>query len=53
MAFWAVLTSLTGRSDEKLSPDLLRCRGKLIGGDLDADDEGSKHNTRTLAITTP
>jgi hypothetical protein len=26
--------------DEGLSADLLRDRGKLIGGDLDVDDEG-------------
>jgi hypothetical protein len=28
--------------DEKLGPDLLRCRGKSIGGDLDIDDKGSE-----------
>jgi hypothetical protein len=28
--------------DDKLSPNLLRGRGKSIGGDLDIDDEGSE-----------
>jgi hypothetical protein len=28
--------------DSRMSPDLLRGTGKLIGGDLDGDDEGSK-----------
>jgi hypothetical protein len=31
-----------------LSPDLLRGRGKLIGGDLDADDKGSEQNIEPL-----
>jgi hypothetical protein len=28
--------------DERLGPDLLRGRGKSIGGDLDVDKEGSE-----------
>jgi hypothetical protein len=28
--------------DSRMSPDLLRGMGKLIGGDLDVDDEGSE-----------
>jgi hypothetical protein len=28
--------------DERLDPDLLRGRGKLIDGDLDVDEEGSE-----------
>jgi hypothetical protein len=36
------------KGDGRLSPDLLRGRGKLIGGDLDIDDEGSKHNINPL-----
>jgi hypothetical protein len=35
-----------------LDPNLLRVRGKSIGGDLNNDDEGSESNERTLAITT-
>jgi hypothetical protein len=30
------------RSDSRMSPDLPRGMGKLIGGDLDVDDEGSE-----------
>jgi hypothetical protein len=29
-------------SDSRMSPDLLRCTGKSIGGDLNVDDEGSE-----------
>jgi hypothetical protein len=39
--------------NERLSPDLLRGRGKSIGGELDVDEEGSKQIERNLAITTP
>jgi hypothetical protein len=31
-----------------LSPDLLRCRCKLIGRDTNIDNEGSKHNIEIL-----
>jgi hypothetical protein len=31
-----------------MGPDLLRDRGKSIGGDLDIDDEGSKQNVKPL-----
>jgi hypothetical protein len=31
-----------------LSPDLLKGRGKSIGGDLDIDDKGSEHNVEPL-----
>jgi hypothetical protein len=31
-----------------LSHDLLRGRGKLIGGDLDVDEEGLEHNVEPL-----
>jgi hypothetical protein len=34
--------------DEGSSPDLLRGSGKLIGGDLDIDDEGSEWNVKLL-----
>jgi hypothetical protein len=34
--------------DEKLSSDLSRGRGKLIGGDLNVDEEGSKQNIKPL-----
>jgi hypothetical protein len=30
--------------DSRMSPDLPRGMGKLIGGDLDVDDEGSKQH---------
>jgi hypothetical protein len=36
-----------------LVPDVPRGRGKLIDGDLDVDEEGSKQNDQNLAITTP
>jgi hypothetical protein len=36
------------RTDERLGPDLLRGRGKLIGGDLDIDDEGFEQNFEPL-----
>jgi hypothetical protein len=29
-------------TDSRMSPDLPRCMGKSIGGDLEIDDEGSK-----------
>jgi hypothetical protein len=29
-------------SDERLVPDLPRCRGRLIGGDLDVDEEDTE-----------
>jgi hypothetical protein len=32
----------------RLGPDLLRGRGKSIGGDLDVDDEGSEQNFNLL-----
>jgi hypothetical protein len=35
-------------SDDRLNPDLLRGRGKSIGGDLDIDDEGSEQNFKPL-----
>jgi hypothetical protein len=35
-------------SDERLSPNLLRGRGKSIGGELDGDDEGSEQNVKPL-----
>jgi hypothetical protein len=35
-------TGLRGPGDSRMSPDLLRGMGKLIGGDLDVDDEGSE-----------
>jgi hypothetical protein len=35
-------------TDERLGPDLSRGRGKLNGGDLDVDDEGSKDNFEPL-----
>jgi hypothetical protein len=35
-------------ADERLSPDLLRGRGKSIGGDLNVDDEGSEQNFEPL-----
>jgi hypothetical protein len=31
-------------SDSRMSPDLSRGTGKLIGGDLDVDDEGSEQH---------
>jgi hypothetical protein len=31
-----------------LSPDLLRGKGKSIGGDIDIDDEGSEQNMEPL-----
>jgi hypothetical protein len=34
--------------DERLVSDLPRDRGKLIVGDLDVDDKGSKHNFKLL-----
>jgi hypothetical protein len=34
--------------DEKLSSDPPRGRGKLIGGDLNVDEEGSKQNIKPL-----
>jgi hypothetical protein len=34
--------------DERLGPDLQRGSGKLIGGDLDVDDEGSEQNFEPL-----
>jgi hypothetical protein len=33
---------------DRLHPDLLRGRGKSIGGDLDVDDEGSEQNVEPL-----
>jgi hypothetical protein len=36
--------------DERLSLDLLRGRGKSIGGELDIDDEGSEHNIEPLQL---
>jgi hypothetical protein len=30
--------------DERLGPNLLRDRGKSIGGDINVDDEGSEQN---------
>jgi hypothetical protein len=33
-----------GRHDSRMSLDLLRGTGKLIGGDLDVDDEGFKQH---------
>jgi hypothetical protein len=38
----------TDAPDERLSPNLLRGRGKSIGGDLDVDDEGSEQNVEPL-----
>jgi hypothetical protein len=40
-------------TDERLSPDLLRGRGKSNGGDLNIDDEGSEQNEQTLVVITP
>jgi hypothetical protein len=34
--------------DERLGPDLPRCRGKSIGEDLNIDDEGSEQNFEPL-----
>jgi hypothetical protein len=34
--------------DEGLVPDLLRGRGRLVGGDLDIGEEGSEHTIVTL-----
>jgi hypothetical protein len=34
--------------DERLGSDLQRGSGKLIGGDLDIDDEGSEQNFEPL-----
>jgi hypothetical protein len=34
---------------EGLDPDLSRCRGKSIGGDLDVDDECSKQNFEPMS----
>jgi hypothetical protein len=34
--------------NERLSPKLLKGRGKLIGGDLYIDDEGSELNVELL-----
>jgi hypothetical protein len=34
--------------DDRLVPDLLRGRGRSIGGDLDVDDEGSEQNFEPL-----
>jgi hypothetical protein len=34
--------------DERLSLNLLRDRGKSIGGDLDVDDECSQQNVKPL-----
>jgi hypothetical protein len=39
---------LLSQPDERLCPDLLRGRCKLICGDLDVHDEGSKHNFKPL-----
>jgi hypothetical protein len=33
---------IVAEHEEKLVPDLLRDRGKSIGGDLDIDEEGSE-----------
>jgi hypothetical protein len=33
-----------------MNPDLLRGTGKLIGGDLDIDDEGSEQNFEPLQL---
>jgi hypothetical protein len=34
--------------DKRLGPDVLRGRGKSIGGDLDVDDEGSEHDFKPM-----
>jgi hypothetical protein len=34
--------------DERLGPNLPRGRGKLIGGDIDVDDESSEQNVEPL-----
>jgi hypothetical protein len=39
--------------DERLVPDLLRGRGRSIGGDLDVDDEGFEQNFKPFVVTTP
>jgi hypothetical protein len=36
------------KADEGLGPNLMRGRGKSIGGDLDVDDESSKQNVEPL-----
>jgi hypothetical protein len=41
-------TDRVGPTDEGLSPDLPRGRGKSIGGDLDVDDEVSEQNIEPL-----
>jgi hypothetical protein len=41
-------TDRVGPTDERLSPDLPRGRGKSIGGDLDVDDEVSEQNIEPL-----
>jgi hypothetical protein len=38
------LILLLGACDSRMSPNLPRGMGKLIGGDLDVDDEGSKQH---------
>jgi hypothetical protein len=43
---WATLNLIP--LDEMLGPDLLRGRGRSIGGDLDIDEEGSKQTIITL-----
>jgi hypothetical protein len=35
-------TKVTRRVDGRLGPDIPRCRGKSIGGDLNVDNEGSE-----------
>jgi hypothetical protein len=42
------LAKLVVVSDERFGPDLLRGRGKSIGGDLNVDDEDSKRNFNPL-----
>jgi hypothetical protein len=41
---WLAITLTGGR----LGPHLPRGRGKSVGGDLDADDDGSKQNAEPL-----
>jgi hypothetical protein len=40
--------AFTKACDERLDPDLPRGRDKLISGDFDVDDEGSKQNIKLL-----